>query len=450
VSLERSRDDMLALAARVLEEVPYGDGEVTVTETDAALTRFAHNAVHQNVAEHALSLRLRLQHEGRVGVATQRGGATDIDKAVQRLVTNAEEARRLAPPSEGLVDLMGANPRAEQEDGRAAWSESTASCEPERRADAVAVVAHAAAAHRFEAYGAMETSAEQRAIATTKGLRRCARTAHAELRATLRGGDGGGFAARCAIDVGDIDAAELAAEVVDTTRRNQDATPLDPGTYEVLFSPYAAADLLAWFALLVFNALAVQEHRSCYAKGDRLAGDAINLVDDPTDPAVRGFPFDGEGVTSRRVTLIDRGVAAGLVYDSPTARADGVKSSGHSLAQPNTFGAFAGHVVLVPGDAGLDELIGGMERGLVVTRLWYIRAVHELHTVVTGMTREGTFLVENGRVVGPVRDLRFTQSIAEALGTARRLGREPRLAVSEWGSSVLTPWLHVGAFTFTS
>lgn len=450
MSLERDRDSMVALASRVLDAVPRGEAEVIVTEQDSALTRYAHNAVHQNVAEHWLTLRLRLQHEGRVGVAAVRGGMSDVEATVARLVANAEAARSVAPPSEGLVEIASANPDAEAEDGRAAWSDATAAAEPEMRADRVATVTRAAAAAGLEAYGAMQTTAQQRAIATTNGLRRCARTTSAELRATLLGDDGGGFAARCMVDVDRIDAPELAAEVVETAQRNQGATALEPGTYEVLFTPYAAADAVAWFAGLVFNALAVQERRSCWSRGAQICAEGVTLLDDPTDADAGAFPFDGEGVSSRRVTLVDGGVASGLLYDSPTARADGVPSNGHSLLQPNSAGPFATHLVLEPGDASVEDLIGGVERGLLVTRLWYIRVVHELRTVVTGMTREGTFLVENGRIVRPVRDLRFTQSLAEALAGARRLGRHRSLQVSEWGGYVLTPWLHLGAFTFTS
>lgn len=450
MSLERDRDAMVGLSSRVLDAIPHGDAEVTVTETDSALTRYAHNAVHQNVAEHWLTMRLRLQHEGRVGVASVRGGMSDLDATVRRLVGNAEDARRLAPPSEGLVDIVGAHPGTEAEDTRGAWSDATADADPEMRADCVATVTHAAGVAGVEAYGSMQTAAEQRAIATTKGLSRCARTTKSELRATLRGADGGGFAARCAVDVRDIDPAGAAAEVVETTLRNQGATALEPGTYEVLFTPYAAADAISWFAYLVFNALAVQEHRSCWSRDARLCADGITLVDDPTDIAAAGFPFDGEGVTGRRVVLVAGGIARDLLYDTPTARADGVESNGHSLPQPNTFGGFGSHLVLEPGDASAGDLLEGVQRGLLITRLWYIRVVHQLRTIVTGMTREGTFLVKNGRIVRPVRDLRFTQSLAEAFTTARRVGRESSLQVSEFGSHVLTPGLHLGAFTFTS
>jgi PmbA protein len=205
-----------------------------------------------------------------------------------------------------------------------------------------------------------------------------------------------------------------------------------------------------FFTGMVFSALAVQERRSCFVAGERLTSELLTLVDDPTDAAVAGFPFDFEGVRSRRVVLLDRGVAAELIYDSPTALAAGVNSTGHSLPQPNTFGPFASHLAVVPGNASSEALIGSVRRGLYITRLWYVRVVHELRTVITGMTREGTFLIENGVIVRPVCDLRFTQSIVEALGGVRGVGAERRLELDEYGRAVLAPHLHLGAFTFTS
>jgi predicted Zn-dependent protease len=452
VSLQRSRDEMLALAARVLEAVPHGDAEVTVTEVDSSLTRFAHNAIHQNVAESSLTVRLRLQHEGRVGVSGRRGGAVDAAASVARLVADADDARRLAPPSDDLAPLPTpqAGADAAVEDAGAAYSQRTAAHSPEGRANSVAIVARVAAAAGVEAYGALSIDASQVAIANTRGIGRCARRSGAVLRATVRGDAGAGFADRTAVDVADLDADALAAEVVDTTLRNQQAQTLDPGTYEVVLSPYAVADLLAYFSGMVFNALAVQERRSCFVAGNRLASELLSLVDDPTDANVAGFPFDGEGVRSRRVVLLDRGIATELLYDSPTALTDGVASTGHSLPQPNTHGPFASHLAVAPGDASREALIGQVRRGLYITRLWYVRVVHELRTVITGMTREGTFLIEDGAVVRPVRDLRFTQSIVEALQGVRGVGAERRLEIDEYGGAVLAPHLHLGAFTFTS
>ena len=162
------------------------------------------------------------------------------------------------------------------------------------------------------------------------------------------------------------------------------------------------------------------------------------------------YPFDDEGVSTIPVNLIDKGVCAGVVYDTPTALRDGVVSTGHSLPQPNTWGPIARHMVMEGGDVPWEEMVSSVSRGLYITRFWYVRDVHPLRTLITGMTREGTFLIESGRITRPVKDLRFTQSIVEALANVVQVSRERRLELGEGASGVLTPWLQIGRFTFTS
>ena len=178
--------------------------------------------------------------------------------------------------------------------------------------------------------------------------------------------------------------------------------------------------------------------------------DRVTIRDDARTPDIFPFPFDDEGVSTQPVTLVDRGVCAAVVYDTPTALQDGVASTGHSLPQPNTWGPLPRHVGMDAGETPWHEMVASVSRGLYVTRFWYVRDVHPLRTVVTGMTREGTFLIENGRITRPVKDLRFTQSIVEALANVVNVSRERRLELGEGESGVLSPWLHIGRFSFTS
>jgi predicted Zn-dependent protease len=447
----RDREECLQLADTVLSRVPAGSAaEVIVEDVDSSLTRYALNAIHQNVAESGLRLRLRLVRDGRVGVATMRGDVAG--DAVDRLLQAAEDARRVAPAHEDpppLPDSSLAQPR-EGAGAAAAWSDATAECTPEQRADAVAVVTGAASQLGLRAFGAMETTARQLSIANTLGVRQYARTTVARLTAVVRGDDGSGYADRCAASAGDVDAAGLAAEVVDTASRNQHPLRIDPGDYEVVLSPYAVAEMLDHLAWSSFSALAKQEGRSFMRPGERLMSESVSIRDDAHDPAGLPFPFDWEGVTARPVSFVDRGVCRDFVYDTPTALVDGTCTTGHALPMPNTEGPLPLHVVMDGGDRGRDELIGGVRRGLYVTRFWYVRDVHLLRTVITGMTREGTFLIEDGRIGTPVRDLRFTQSIVGALADVRGISRERSLEVPDEGSATLAPWLHLGHFHFSS
>jgi predicted Zn-dependent protease len=320
---------------------------------------------------------------------------------------------------------------------------------PEQRADQVAIVCAAAAARGQKAFGTCETSVAGLAMASTAGLRRTARHSSAELIAVCRGVDGSAYGARHSADASSIDAAALAAEVTEACAASEGAQPLEPGTYQVVLSPYAVAELLQYLGLIGLGALSVLENRSFMRFGERLMSETVTITDDVGRAELAPMPFDGEGATTRPVTIIDAGVGSAVVHDSVTAARAGVSTTGHSLPQPNPDGPLPRYLCLAPGDGDRDSMIASCERGLVVTRFWYVRPVHPLATIITGMTRDGTFLVENGRVVRPVANLRFTQSIVGALSDVRSIGAE-RLANRGYFGATLAPWLHLGGFTFSS
>jgi len=434
---------LLEVAADTLQRVTRGEAEVIAVENSAQLTRFANNTIHQNVAEDSLQLRVRVIADSKVGVAQVRGETGD---SPSHAAAAAEQARVLAGHS-----TPAPLPTADgQEDSPVAFGASTKMASPEQRADLAAAVVAAAAKRRILAFGSMSTITTRTAIVNSTGLRRFAESTQADLTTVMRGDDGAGYAARHAVSIDALSGEEVAAEAVETCLRNQGASVIEPGTYEVVLAPYAVTDMLEHLSWVGFSALAKQEHRSFMRPGERMVSPQVTIADDPRDDRIFPYPFDYEGVSSRRVTFIDSGVCAGFVYDTPSALRDGVESTGHSLPQPNTFGPFARHLEMAPGDATPEELIAGVRRGLYITRFWYVRDVHPLRTLITGMTREGTFLIENGKLSTPVRDLRFTQGIVDALGDVRGVSRERRLALSEDLGAVLTPWLHLGHFAFTS
>jgi PmbA protein len=207
-------------------------------------------------------------------------------------------------------------------------------------------------------------------------------------------------------------------------------------------------DLLDMLGYLGFSALAVQEERSFVEIGRRIGSDLVSIVDDGAEPAGLPMAFDYEGVAKQRVTLVDGGVCRGVVYDAQTAARDGVRSTGHGLPAPNPYGPFPLNMLMEAGATPRDELVRGLDRGLLVTRFHYTNPVHPKLAIVTGMTRDGTFLVEGGRIVAPVRNLRFTQSYLEALGAVTAVSRERRTLKGFLGGSVV-PALRIEAFTFT-
>ncbi|HEX5589315.1 MAG TPA: TldD/PmbA family protein [Candidatus Limnocylindrales bacterium] len=422
------------------------EAEALVTTQDAALTRFANSEIHQNVAETNIGVSLRFCLGRRIAVASS--GRTD-DEGLRALV---ERAAAVARTVEELEDWGGLpEPEGDQPLGGlpAGYAEATAGATPEFRADAVRAVIAAADAVGALAYGSYSTSREGVAIANSAGIRAAQEQTSAQLLTVHMSPDGGtGYAEAAATDTTKIDAAAIGREAAAKARATERAVSLEPGDYPVVLEEYAVVDIADMLGYLGFSALAVQEGRSFAEPGKRIGSDRITLVDDSADPAGQPMAFDYEGVRKQRVTLIDRGICRDVVYDAQTAARDGRRSTGHGLPAPNPYGPFPLNLLMSPGDASREDLIGGLDRGLLVTRFHYTNPVHPKLAIVTGMTRDGTFLVEGGRIVGPVRNLRYTQSYLDALAGVTAVGRERKTLRGFLGSAVV-PALRIDGWTFT-
>ncbi len=439
----------LALAEDVLARALVAgatEAEVLVTTEDAALTRFANSEIHQNVAETNLTVNLRFVAGRRIAVGAS--GRTDEDglralvrraAAIARTCDELEDWGGLPPP-----DGDGSVPRL-----TAAYARATAEASPEFRSDAVRAVIAAADAQGVLAYGSFSTSREQIAVASSTGIRaEQERTASQLLTVSMSPDGGTGYAEVAATDASTIDAATLGREAAAKARATERPISLPPGDYPVVLEEYAVVDITDMLGYLGFSALAVQEERSFAEPGRRIGSELITIVDDGADPAGLPMAFDYEGVRKQRVTLVERGVCRNVVYDAQTAARDGRRSTGHGLPAPNSYGPFPLNMVMSPGATPRDELIAGMDRGLLVTRFHYTNPVHPKLAIVTGMTRDGTFLVEDGRIVGPVRNLRYTQSYLDALAGVTAVARERKTLKGFLGSAVV-PALLIESWTFT-
>ncbi|MEO7117372.1 MAG: metallopeptidase TldD-related protein, partial [Candidatus Limnocylindrales bacterium] len=268
------------------------------------------------------------------------------------------------------------------------------------------------------------------------------------LTVSMGPGGGTGYAEQASVDATAIDAKAIGRESAEKARATANAVAIEAGDYPVVLEEYAVVDLLDMLGYLGFSALAVQEERSFVEIGKRIGSELVSIIDDGRDPAGLPMAFDYEGVAKQRVSLLDAGVCRGVVHDAQTAARDGATSTGHGLPAPNPYGPFPLNQVMAAGSASREELIGGMDRGLLVTRFHYTNPVHPKLAIVTGMTRDGTFLVEGGRIVGPVRNLRFTQSYLEAVAGTVAVARERKTLKGFLGGAVV-PALRLEGWTFT-
>jgi PmbA protein len=438
--------EALRLAEHVVhdaEQAGASEAEVLVVAGESALTRFANSEIHQNVATAEVLVNLRFVQGRRIGVAST--GRTDGD-GLRALV---ERAAAIAGAVEELADWAGLPEAGSAAPLEIAWSEATAEASPELRADGARAVIGAADELGVTAFGSFTTESEAVAVASSRGIRAAERRASSQLLTVTMGPEGGtGYAEACAVDVSTLDPAAIGREAADRACASMRPVDLAPGDYPVVLDHYAVVDLVDMLGYLGFSALAVQEDRSFFEPGKRVASSLITLTDDGRDPAGLPAGFDAEGVPKERLVLLDGGVCRDLVYDAQTAARAGRRSTGHGLPAPNPWGPFPTNMVMAPGDAGRDQLIAGLDRGLLVTRFHYTNPVHSKRLVITGMTRDGTFLVEGGRIVGPVRNLRFTMSYLDALANVEAVSRERRCLRGFLGGCVV-PALRVTSFSFT-
>jgi len=438
--------DTLSVAERAValaEAAGASEAEALVSAEQAQLTRFANSEIHQNVAETNGSLNLRVAIGNRVGVASS--NRLDED-GLRRL---AETATAIARNSAELEDWGGLPEPTPIREVAAGWSEGTAAATPEQRADGVRAVIAAADAAGIRAFGSFSTSAEHLAVANSHGIRAAQRRTSAQLLTVTMAADGGsGYAEQAAVDVSAIDAASVGREAADKARASTNPVAVEPGDWTVVLEEYAVVDLLSMLAYMGFSALAVQEERSFAEPGKVIGSELVTIVDDAEEPGAFPMAFDYEGVAKQKVVLVERGVCRDVVYDAQTGARGGHPSTGHGLPAPNTYGPFPLNMVMSAGTTERGALVGEMERGLLVTRFHYTNPVHPKLAIVTGMTRDGTFLVEGGKVVGPVRNLRFTQSYLAALAGTVAVGRERRTVRGDFGG-VLVPAVRIEGWTFT-
>ena len=435
-------DEVLDLALRMVR----GQAEAVYLAQDAALTRFAGSRIHQNVSEHDASLRMRIVDEGRTGVAST--NRLD-DQGIAEVVARATELCRRSAPNPDPTPLAGSEAGAGDSD--LGYVAATAKAEPERRAEGARAVIAAAQAEDLVASGAFSTDVSTIAIANTNGLRSCHTTTQAKLLTVMTGADqASGYAQAIGTDVAAIDAAAVGAEAADKAARSVDATDLEPGAYDVILEEYAVQTILEYLAYAGFSALAVEEGRSFMDLGNRVMGDNVSIWDDGNDLSGLPAAADFEGVAKQRVDLVTDGVATAVVHDSATARRAGVASTGHALPAPNTFGPMTWNLFMAPGSSSKEAMLSSIERGIWVTRFHYVNIVHPRKAVLTGMTKDGTFLIENGRIVRPIRNLRFTEEIPAAFSRIEAIPTQTKMVGAEYsGINARVPALRIGRFAFT-
>jgi predicted Zn-dependent protease len=458
------------LAGRVVELVrqvagPQAQAEVAATHQALALTRFANSFIHQNVAEATTTVRLRLHLDGR----TAAGSTTVTDgDGLRALVERTVAAARHCPPDPHWPGLA---PPA-QIVGTGRYDEPTAQATPAERAGRIR--AFVEAADGLETAGYCRTTYHSGSFVNTAGQAVEGESAEAAMDGIARVDGADGMARVAADRLGDLDGAVLGHRAAVKARAGAAPVEVPPRPYEVVLEPTAVADLLSNLAMYGFNGKAYNERRSFVEPGAAQFDQAITLVDDPQ--TVPALPFDIEGTPRRRLTVVDAGVTRGVAHDRRTAAEAGASSTGHGTTSSATWGPMPTSLGFAPGRPGTPEapdaadaagptevagpivdsdtaaLVAQVRHGLLVTDLWYTRVLDPKSLVLTGLTRNGVWLIEDGEITTAVRNLRFTQSYPQALGPGSVLGvgRFPVRQPDGWAGAWWTgPALRLASWNFT-
>jgi predicted Zn-dependent protease len=440
-----SREEAANLLREAIGQSAAEATEAIIEARHESLTRFANNEIHQNVtsSNHTLTLRARVGR--RSGTAsTNRLDSSGLRQVADRALAIA----RVSPEDPGLPDLTAPATIPALD----AFDAATAASTPEERAAAVGPVMAEAAARSLNSAGALSTIAATLGFANSRGVVAFQPETYSQFTCTVRSENSSGWVDRHRRDARTLDAATLGRVAIEKAERSRNPGAIDPGRYTVVLEPNAVAELVMFLGTLGFGAQAEQEGRSFMGGklGERITGERVTIVDDPYDARAFGRPFDFEGTPRQRVTLIERGVARGVVHDRRTAKQAGVESTGHASPPPATDGPLPYSLVLSAGDTSLEQLIASTERGVLVTRFWYNRVVDPKQTLITGMTRDGTFVIENGKLTRGLRNLRFNESVLGVLERADAWGRDAEPTVFDYvGNCVVAPALRVRDFRFT-
>ncbi|MFQ5777697.1 MAG: TldD/PmbA family protein [Terriglobia bacterium] len=415
--------------------------EVFLQASHSALTRFANNAIHQNVSEEGTSISVRAVVDGRTARTTT--NKTDAE-ALRRVAALAVKSARWQPIDSDLLPLPGPETYRPVE----RYCEETAELTPEARAEAVRQVVERAESNRLTAAGILSNTSVAETLINSRGLFATHRETRAEFSCTYLDG-GYGWAKGNFTRASQLNVEELAARACEKALANREQEELAPGRYTVILEPAAVLDLVG-FLFYDFAGTAVLDQRSCFTDqlGKKVFGENITISDDVYHPAQAGAPWDGEGMPRQAVMLVEGGVLKNLVYARSTARKMKAEPTGHGFLLPNEYGEAPMNLVFAGGSSSVEEMIRATERGVLVTRLWYIREVDPYEKILTGMTRDGTFYVENGKVKYAVRNLRFNQSLKEMLNQVDLLGPAVR-AAGEESFEMVVPAMRVNKFHFT-
>ena len=415
------KESAVRLLRKLVQESPADQTEAILLTEDSSLTRFAGSAVHQHVGERNQTLILRVVLGKKIAVVTTN---LILPSSAGRSLQKAISLAKVQQPNDEFISLPGPKPIPEIE----TFSKNISRLTPHEKVKVIKSLLKQVKEAGGKASGAFSNGEVELAVVNSLGAETYQKFSDLFLHLIVEIEKSSGYASFVARDPDQLDVDALAQEAIGKTS-GEEPIQIAPGEYEVILEPYAVDELLSFLGFLGFHALAVQEGRSFFSHrfGEKMVDEKVTIYDDGLDPEGLQVPFDFEGVPKKRVTFFERGVAKEVTYDSFTAGRERKDSTGHGLIAPNTSGPIPINLFMKGGESSLEEMIQSVRRGIYVTRFHYTNVVEPMKAVITGMTRDGTFLIEGGEIKRPVKNLRFTESILKALSRVTAISRDRKI-----------------------
>jgi len=457
-----SRDQAADIFSRLKKYSTADEIECLFYGGDSALTRFANNTIHQNVAEENFGVSVRTAFGGRTARATTN---KFDDESLRRVVQASESLAKVQQEDPDLLPVpTGGDARTSTEHAEAIptrYFEETAALTPAQRSDAVGKIVSIAQKQKVTTAGIFASSEAVEGVFNSRGLQDWHTQTSAEISITMLAPDSSGWQKANSPNAANLDPAALANIAASKAANSVAPREIAPGKYTVILEPSAVLDMVG-FAFFDVGGLAILDQRSFLSNriGTRLFGENITIWDDVSHPLQSGSPFDGEGMRRQRIKLVESGVVKRLVYARASAekmkkseyasKVGPIEATGHGFPIPNEMGEAPMNIVFEPtrNPNTVDQMISSTERGILVTRLWYIREVDPYEKILTGMTRDGTFLVEDGKVACGIRNFRFNQSLIEMLSNVEQMSTPVRTSGEE-SFDMVVPAMKVSGFNFT-
>jgi predicted Zn-dependent protease len=443
------KEATLRLLKRAVQESPADQTEAILLTEDSSLTRFAGSAIHQHVAERNQTLILRVIQEKKIAVVT-----TNIfhPSSVKKILQKAASLVKVQHPNDQFISLPEPKPIPEIE----TFSKNIRRLTPNAKVKAIKDILTLVKKKGLKASGAFSNGEVELAVINSLGVDAYQKFSDLFLHLIVENEKSSGYASFVTRDPDQLNVDALTQEAIGKISK-EEPIQIDPGEYEVILEPYAVSELLSFLGYLGFHALAVQEGRSFFSNrfGEKMVDEKVTIYDDGLDPEGLQVPFDFEGIPKKKVIFFDRGVAKEVTYDSFTGGREGKESTGHGLIAPNTAGPIPINLFMKAGESSLGEMIKSVRKGVYITRFHYANVVEPMKTVITGMTRDGTFLIEEGEIKRPIRNLRFTESILKALSQVTAISRDRRICSEgtvysrRFVTGTVVPAIKVGGFNFS-